>query len=184
MRAGIRQFVIIANETLPLRAPIYEFGAFQVPGQETLANLRPLFPGQEYIGADIEEGPGVDVILDLHDIDLPDGVAATVLSLDTLEHVEYPHTALEEIHRILDPKGIVLISSVMKFHIHYQPDYWRFTPEGFKSLLKPFAHWWVGYAGSIGFPHTVIGLGFKGTCPPRDEFEKRYETWQQEAPPG
>lgn len=180
MRTIIRQLVVIAKETLPLREPIYEFGSLRVSGQEVLADLRPLFPGQEYVGADMQEGLGVDVILNLHDIDLPDGAAATVLCLETLEHVEYPRKAVEEIHRILDPDGITLLTSHMKFHIHnYPSDYWRFTPAGFESLLKPFAHSFVGYAGGVGWPHTVVGIGFKGTYPLLDEFTERYKQWQQ-----
>ena len=59
MRELIRDFVALACNTLPLNGPIYEFGAFLVPGQEQLADLRPLFPGKPYVGADMREGPGV-----------------------------------------------------------------------------------------------------------------------------
>jgi 2-polyprenyl-3-methyl-5-hydroxy-6-metoxy-1,4-benzoquinol methylase len=47
----------------------------------------------------MREGLGVDRILDLHDIDLPSESAGTIICLDTLEHVEYPHRALEDICR-------------------------------------------------------------------------------------
>lgn len=175
MRKLIREFVALACNTLPLEGPIYEFGAFLVPGQEQLADLRPLFPGKQYVGADMRAGPGVDVLLDLHDIALPEATAGTVLCLDTLEHVEYPHRAVQEIHRILGPEGIVVLSSVMDFPIHdYPHDYWRFTPEAFRSLLKPFAHAWVGHVGLNKFPHTVVGIGFKGARPDLSGFEKGF----------
>ena len=70
----------------------------QVPGQERFADLRSLFPGKEYIDTDMREGPGVDLVLDLYDIDLPDDSISAVLCLDTVEHVEYVHKALTEIH--------------------------------------------------------------------------------------
>ena len=179
MRATIKDFVSIVALTLPIKAPIYEFGALQVPWQEGFADLRPLFPGKEYIGADMREGPGVDKILDLHHIDLPAECVGTVLCLETLEHVEYPHRALEEIHRVLEPDGIAVISSLMDFPIHDHPhDYWRFTPEAFRSLLKPFADSFIGYVGWEGFPHTVVGVGFKGSRPQLLEFEKRYQQWK------
>lgn len=180
MRGLIRDLVAISAGTLPLRGPIYEFGSFLVYGQEKLADLRPLFPGLEYVGADMREGPGVDKILDLHDLALPAEAAGTVLCLDTLEHVEYPHKAVQEIHRILDSQGIAILASVMDFPIHNYPyDYWRFTPEAFRSLLKPFAHSFVGYAGKKNFPHTVVGIGFKGATPPMADFEQRFQAWQE-----
>jgi ubiquinone/menaquinone biosynthesis C-methylase UbiE len=124
-------------------------------------------------------GAGVDIILNLHSIALPSGSVGTILCLDTLEHVEYPHKALEEIHRVLLPDGMTIISSVMDFPIHDHPhDYWRFTPVAIKSILKPFAFSFVGYAGTETFPHTVIGIGFKGKMPPVADFSKKYEEWQ------
>jgi SAM-dependent methyltransferase len=180
MRQSIKDFVAIAAASLPIHEPIYEFGSLQVPGQEGFADLRPLFPGREYVGSDMRAGLGVDRLLDLHGIDLPAESVGTVLCFDTLEHVEYPHRALEEIHRILRPDGIAVISSVMNFPIHdYPQDYWRFTPEAFRSILKPFAGSFVGFAGDEGFPHTVVGLGFKGPAVPPPEFLDRYEDWRR-----
>jgi SAM-dependent methyltransferase len=180
MRQKIKDFISIISNYLPNIEPIYEFGSYKVSGQEDLADLRPLFPQKEYVGADMRKGKGVDIILNLHDIDLPPESVGTVLCLDTLEHVEYPHRALIEIHRILKPDGIVVISSVMFYPIHDHPnDYWRFTPEAFKSLLKPFKDSFIGFAGEENFPHTVVGIGFKGPVPPLSEFRKMYEIWHE-----
>lgn len=179
MRRTIKELVSIVATTIPVDDPIYEFGSVQVPGQEKFADLRPLFPQKQYIGCDMREGPGVDKVLNLHDIDLPSGCAGMVICLDTLEHVEYPYKAMEEIYRILKPNGMVIISSVMNFPIHDFPyDYWRFTPEAFKSLLKPFHESFVGFAGDKIFPHTVFGIGFKTNKPPLEEFTKKYDSWK------
>lgn len=52
----------------------------------------------------------------------------------------------------------------MNFPIHDFPyDYWRFTPQGFESLLKPFCSSYVDFAGENDFPHTIIGIGVKGS---------------------
>lgn len=162
MREPVNEFVKICSKHLQSPDPIYEFGSYQVPGQEHISNLRCYYPNKKYYGADMREGPGVDVILNLHQIDLPDASAGTLLMLDTIEHVEYPRKAMDEIHRILKPGGILLMSSVMCFPIHdYPHDYWRFTPEAFRSLLKPFERSLVAAAGDTLFPHTVIGIGFK-----------------------
>ena len=181
MRQNIKDFANIVSTILPIIEPVYEFGSFQVPGQIEFADLRPLFPNKEYIGCDMREGPGVDKILNLHAIDLPSESVGVVLCFDTIEHVEFPRKALEEIHRILKPNGIAVISSVMNFPIHdYPHDYWRFTPEGFKSILRPFSSSFVGFQGSKHFPHTVVGIGFKGDRPPLTEFTIKYDKWRKD----
>lgn len=51
----------------------------------------------------------------------------------------------------------------MKFPIHDFPnDFWRYTPEGFRSLLKQFHSFKVYNAGRKNFPHTIFAIGFKG----------------------
>ncbi|MEN3186776.1 MAG: methyltransferase domain-containing protein [Atribacterota bacterium] len=182
MREIIRQFVQVVAEVLPCPEPVYEFGSLQVPGQEGFADLRPFFSGKRYIGCDMRPGPGVDIILNLHHIDLPDAVAGTVLMVDTLEHVEFPWKAMDEVYRILRPGGFVVMSSVMNFPIHDYPfDYWRFTPEAFWSLLQKFPYRLVEWVGHPQFPHTVVGVGCKGELPERDRqhFEKKIKAWKE-----
>lgn len=175
MRPLVRQFVSMVSQTLPVIDPIYEFGSYQVAGQEEIADLRPLFPGKAYVGCDMRPGPGVDEVLNLHDIKLPAHRAGAVLCLDTLEHVEFCHQAVSEMHRILKPGGMCVISSVMAFPIHEFPyDYWRFTPSGFESLLRPFESCWVGFIGDARFPHTVLGIGVKSSAVDWSEFRKRW----------
>ncbi|GAB3281243.1 methyltransferase domain-containing protein [Parahaliea aestuarii] len=180
MQASIRHFVQLCVDHLPVRTPVYEFGAYQVSGSE-VENLRPLFPGAEYIGADMREGPGVDCILNLHDLELDSGIVGTALCLDTLEHVEYPRKAMSELFRVLEPGGMVVISSVFDFPIHdYPNDFWRFTPEGFRSLLSGFAVSAVfSYGKSEVSPQVVVGVGFKEQAPNMDEFLKAAEHWSK-----
>lgn len=180
MRNSIREFVEVFARTLPIRSTIYEFGAWLPEGQEDLANLRNIFPGFEYVGCDMREGNGVDRVLNLHEIALDDGCVGTVICCDTMEHVEYPRQAVNEIYRILDSSGIALFTSVMDFPIHSFPhDYWRFTPEGFRSLLKPFDYCFIGEFGTNPLhPQTVVGVGFKGRKPNLDAFEIAYAQWK------
>lgn len=178
MRRHIKKFVDLCASSLSLIEPIYEFGALQVPGQEEYADLRPLFPGRTYIGTDMRPGTGVDRIMDLHELDLPGASVGTALLIDTLEHVEYPRTALENVHRVLKNDGFLVLSSVMNFPIHdYPHDYWRFTPEGFRSLLKPFSYVFVDSLGKPAFPHSVFGFACKGQPADSDIrlFSKKYK---------
>lgn len=181
MREIVKEFTEIVAQTLPVPEPVFEFGALQVPGQEGYADLRYIFPGMEYVGCDIQEGVGVDRVLDLHSIDLPPETAGTVLMMDTIEHVERFWDALKEVHRILKPNGVFAMSSLMDFPIHRFPsDYWRFTPFGFECLLKEYPFSFVEFVGEELFPHTVVGVSCKGTIPEErlDEFKERMAKWK------
>lgn len=179
MRDSIRSFIEICVETLPIEGSIYEFGAMQVEGNTAIADLRPLFSNSEFYGCDMRKGPGVDLVLDLHQIDLPQSVAGSVIALDTLEHVERPWEAMSEIYRILKPGGIAILTSVMRFPIHgYPNDYWRFTPEGLRSLFKVFDNNFIGSCGGTkNFPQTVVGIGFKGKIADLNAFNIKYAKW-------
>jgi SAM-dependent methyltransferase len=62
-----------------------------------------------------------------------------VLNLESLEHVPYPQEAIDEIHRVLRPNGLLILTTVMHFKVHRTPkDYWRFTPDGIELLLSRF----------------------------------------------
>ncbi len=171
MRPHLRRFIEVCRDTLPLSEPIYEFGALQVQGDSNLENLRTIFPASHYVGTDMRPGEGVDVVLDLHDLHLPDQTVGTAICMDTLEHVEFPRRAIQEMGRVLTHGGILILSSVMCFPIHgYPNDYWRFTPEGFHSLLSVFESHFVGYTGPDEFPHSIVGIGFKGVAASLDAF--------------
>lgn len=180
MRDSVKDFVTIVTEIMDLPEPIYEFGSYLVPEQIEFANIRHLFPGKKYVGCDMREGPGVDRILNLHNIELEESSVGTVLCLDTLEHVEYPYKAIEEVYRILKPDGIVVISSVMNYPIHDFPhDYWRFTPEAFRSIMKPFHNVYVNFAGQEIFPHTIVGIGCKGKDANFEALAQKGNDWQR-----
>jgi len=149
-------------ERIELPEPVVEFGSMQVEdGQPN--DLRPLFEGRPFIGTDFREGPGVDRVEDLRRLTFTDGEIGTALCLDTLEHCADPLTACREMHRVLGPGGVCVITSVMLMPIHgYPSDYWRFTPEGFRVLLADFDDVDVAGMGDPTVPYWVFGAGAKG----------------------
>lgn len=165
MRVTLNRLVGRLASSISLPEPIYEFGAYQVPGQEG-RSIRNFFQDKEYIGSDMREGDGVDVILDLEKLDLPDESVGTAIAIDTFEHVREVWRATDELYRVLKPGGVVLFTSVMYFPIHaYPSDYWRFTPEAFRVLAQDFPVQVVEGAGLEDFPHTVVALCAKGPVP-------------------
>jgi SAM-dependent methyltransferase len=169
MRPNVRAFAEAAVAAFAPSGPVYEFGAYQVAGQEPINNLRELFPKIPYVGCDLRPGPGVDRIEDLARLSLADDAAGTVLCLDTLEHVFEVHRAVSEMIRVLQPGGLLIVSVPLDFHIHQHPDdYWRVTPSCLARLLSPLAATAIGWQGPESYPHAVFGVGIKG--PARGDF--------------
>lgn len=162
MRYGALEFARDVAEQFPIAEPVIELGARAAEGQEGYADVRKIFGAAEHIGCDIQEGPGVDRIEDIHALTFADESVGTVLCFETLEHVRDPIRAVQELHRVLRPGGLLAMSSVMFFPIHAHPwDYWRFTPEGFTALLEPFASRYVAAHGYDLLPEGVYGIGIK-----------------------
>jgi SAM-dependent methyltransferase len=171
VRDQVKVFVKLVSETFDVPEPIVEIGSLQVPGQESSANLRPLFYRKKYIGCDLRLGQGVDRIENAETLSFSDATVGTIIMVDTLEHVQRPYKALDEAYRVLREDGILVISSSMDFPVHLYPsDYWRFTPQCFRLLTERFQ---ARILGTIGYPlnpHTVFGLAFKTS--PTDPYRK------------
>ena len=166
MRDHNKAFCRLVAEIFDCPGPVYEFGSFQVAGQEDYANLRGFFPGRPYVGCDFREGPGVDRIEDVTRISLPDRSAGTVLALETFEHVFEVRRAFDEVFRVLRPGGVFVLTSPFHFPIHgYPDDYWRITPNCLRRLLAPYAARAVGSQGYAPAPHTVMSLAIKSPAP-------------------
>ena len=79
----------------------------------TLQKLVTMFPTSEVIGIDYLQ-ENVHICLEyglptqqgsVYDIDLADNSVSAVIFMEVIEHLEYPETAIKQIHRILKPNG-------------------------------------------------------------------------------
>jgi SAM-dependent methyltransferase len=79
-----------------------------------------------------------------------------VVSDQVLEHVEGdPQVAIDETFRVLKPNGIALHTTCFMNQIHGSPgDFWRFTPEALKLLVRKHAV--VIDCGGWGNPYVWI----------------------------
>jgi SAM-dependent methyltransferase len=186
MRDHNKAFCSLVAQTFDCPDPIFEFGSYQVEGQEGYANLRALFPARKYVGCDMRPGPGVDRVEDVAAISLPDESAGTVLCIETFEHVFEVRKAFDEVFRLLRPGGIFVITSPLNFRIHgYPDDYWRMTPNCLRRQLSPYSARLSGHQGHRAFPHTVMGVGFKAPvsvdCRARlERFVAAYHAWLEQ----
>lgn len=167
MRPQVREFVSICVDNFRgyLKGPVYEFGSLQVGGND-FADMRYLFPGIEYVGCDLIEGSGVDIVMDATEMtNLENNSVGMILMLEMLEMCVDPIHAVAEARRVLKPKGILLCSSIgPSWPIEkFPPDYWRITPRAYEeSLLRRFFQsGLVTWGGEVRRPGTVVGVGVK-----------------------
>jgi hypothetical protein len=93
-----------------------------------------------YVGLDLRPGPGVDIALPAEEIPTLfwPGKFNVVACCETMEHVEDWRLALTGMIYALAPDGVlVLTTRSVGFPYHEHPgDYWRFTTDDFRRILK------------------------------------------------
>lgn len=166
MRDFVTTFVQDCAEVLDLPAPVVEIGSRPAAGQEDIADLRSTIGVTPYFGFDIQAGPNVDSVTDVHRLPFADGTIGTVVCVEVLEHVHDPIRAVKEIHRVLKPGGVAILTSVMFMPVHAHPwDFWRFTPEGFAMLVADFETSLAFGFGMDVLPEGVQAVAVNGPHP-------------------
>ena len=124
-------------EHLPPNAVIFDIGSKDARGNYCFG---PPPADAKVMCVDIEDGPGVDIVTDAHNmVEVEDNSVDCVVTISTLEHVHYPHKVVDEIHRILKPGGFVHINVPFMFPFHADPsDYYRFSYKGIDLLCGEF----------------------------------------------
>ena len=91
---------------------------------------------------DIDPNSDADYIVDLCNTNteiIPNDTFDLIICSEVLEHTNNPFHAVNELRRILKPKGLVCVSTPFNFRIHGPlPDNWRFTIHGLKVLFSNF----------------------------------------------
>jgi SAM-dependent methyltransferase len=96
----------------------------------------------EYVGADLHPAPHVDVVCPSHALPFPDARFDVVLSTQALEHVPEPAATVAEMHRVLKPGGVLLVSVPLTAAYHPGPtDFWRWTQEGLIKMHRDNGDW-------------------------------------------
>jgi SAM-dependent methyltransferase len=128
--------------------------------------------GDEWTGFDMQDSECTDYVCDFtRDVNwfpgeaLPLGGAfGSCVCAEVLEHVDYPAKMLDNICRLLRPGAWIVITTPFAFPVHGFPnDYWRFTPQGIRLLLKDAGFeqaqaWELEVEGVTHFDH-IYGPG-------------------------
>jgi len=93
----------------------------------------------ELVAFDIYASPTVQFVADGHSIPLQDCCVDGVISQAVLEHVLEPQKVVAEIHRILQPDGLVYAETPFLQQVHEGAyDFTRYTESGHRYLFREF----------------------------------------------
>ncbi len=102
-------------------------------------SYQPIFDdvAAEYSIADINAGVGVTHVMPSHYV-LPfnNNYFDLIVSGQTLEHVANPFRSVTEMHRVLKPKGYIILIAPSSGPRHDALDCWRFMDDGFKAIAE------------------------------------------------
>lgn len=139
---NVNQLFFIKKNINKLKGPFLEVGSKDYGSTQNIRSL--LVEHSDYLGVDLSEGEGVDLVLDLvQDFDSIDKALGekrfnTIFCLSVIEHCEQPFIMAENLTKLLSDGGHIVISVPFAWKYHgYPSDYWRFTHNG---VMKLFPH--------------------------------------------
>lgn len=132
--------------------PVLEIGSKIV----SVSEFRENYTDVEYVGVDLEEGPGVDVVCDLTKEDnlLPKNYFDLVICCSVFEHTPTPWLMSKVLSDLVRPGGKIYFNSpwIWKYH-KYPDDYYRYSFKAIEFLFPEFI--WSNYAYSTELPDSI-----------------------------
>lgn len=96
----------------------------------------------EYIGLDHSPGSGylgnkANIFGDIKKLPFKANSFDTILFTEVLEHIDSPDSAIDELSRVINEDGRIIVTSPFVYPLHgAKIDYFRFTEKGLISLLE------------------------------------------------
>lgn len=105
----------------------------------------------EIVEGDVSFGPRTKIIFDAHSIPYENESFDCIIVQAVLEHVINPQICVEEIKRVLKPKGIVYAETPFMQQVHGGPyDFTRYTRSGHRKLFREFEEIKSGVTAGTG----------------------------------
>jgi glycosyltransferase involved in cell wall biosynthesis len=123
------------------RGDIADRDVLEVGSRDVNGSVRPLVTELEpksYLGVDVEEGPGVDLLVAAEDLE-PNS-ADVIVTTEMLEHARDWRGAIRGIKRALRSDGLLILTTrAPGFPRHEHPeDWWRFTTDDVQAMFRDF----------------------------------------------
>lgn len=122
-----------------------------------------MFTVDDYVGVDYKgDGPTyshhkVDVFYDGHTLPFEGDHFDSIFSSEVFEHVFNLPEIMKELHRVLKPGGLILVSCPFAFGEHEAPaDYARYTSFAIKSLFTSHGFEVVHYEKTGSFIEAIV----------------------------
>ena len=117
---------------------IVDYGGRRIDGHDSYYSLVQNISNVKYIGLDIEDGPGVDVVsIDPYCTPFEDNSVDIVITGQMFEHCEFFWLTIKDMARIIRPGGYILAITPASGPVHRYPvDCWRFYPDAYAALCK------------------------------------------------
>lgn len=111
---------------------VLEVGSCDING-----SVRKLFSTQYYVGVDIQNGPGVNILLpNPKELIFKSRYFDVIVCTEMLEHAEFPEAMISEMYRVLRWGGVLLLTTRSEgFPHHNPPDYHRFSEAEIEKML-------------------------------------------------
>lgn len=163
----------------PINRAMREFGRQFAKDQRVLdigcgkQPYRNCFPC-EYVGVDTQAAVSPDIMANAWNIPLPDASFDGIVLNQSLEHISQTEKTVNEIHRLLKPNGLVIVTVPHTMRTHASPlpveqapirnfdashhptwhvDYYRFTKFGLMYLFRDYSTLSIqetsGYIGTL-----------------------------------
>ena len=160
MRKNVKQFREDCLKKMTACKIILDVGG-ATPFQKDLKPYKDWFKHCDYKTLDINASYHPDIIGNIEAIPVEDGSVDGVICKAVLEHVQNPFKACVEIYRILQPggKAFFWVPFIYPYHAShgFYGDYWRYTEEGIRHLLKDFSK--VEVIRSKHYFETLVDIG-------------------------
>ena len=136
----------------------------EVGSQDINGSVRSHFKFCTYTGIDLGEAPGVDIIVDIVDFDVPEEFDV-MISSEMLEHCKTWERALSQMYKNLKPGGLFILTCAGPNRQEHGTDY--HTPQDSKFTLDWYRNISVEDFRSVlpatNFEESSLGL-YRGDC--------------------
>ena len=122
------------------RIPFSPGRVLEIGSQDVNGSVRTFFQdAKEYIGIDMQEARGVDIVMNASGALDRFGVESfdTIICCEMLEHDLHFLDTVGQIHQMLKPGGMLIITTpTFGFPLHrYPKDYWRFGEDAYREVF-------------------------------------------------